>query len=204
VEEPDLGEHDCGRGEPDRDRAAARDDERQQPHEVLRREDLRERQEAGDRGSEGQRQASAQVAEPGVEEPDRGNREGLERQQRAGDRIGCPAGQVAAGDAGRLDDVGVIDAEPVEHQQQGGAEALDLQPARGLRMEALVDPVRRVGRERRDDRRGHEHQRPERERRPPRAGAAPDEPGSERHEHERIHLRADGQPSTANAGTSSR
>jgi len=59
VEEPDLREHDRNRRERDRDRAASRHHERQQPDEVLRREDLREGQEACDGSGEGERQTGA-------------------------------------------------------------------------------------------------------------------------------------------------
>ena len=132
MEEPDLREHDRDCRQRDRDRAASRDHERQQPDEVLRREDLREGQEAGDGSGEGERQPGAQLAEARVEEPDGGDRDRLEREQHRGDRVGRAAGQVAAGHTGRLDDVRVVDAEPVEHEQQRRAEALDLQAARGL------------------------------------------------------------------------
>jgi hypothetical protein len=47
VEEPDLREHQRGRRERDRDRLARRDHQRHEPDEVLGREDLREREEAG-------------------------------------------------------------------------------------------------------------------------------------------------------------
>jgi len=56
VEEPDLRQDDGDRGQRDRDGPAAGDHQRQQPDEVLRREDLREREEAGHRAREGKRQ----------------------------------------------------------------------------------------------------------------------------------------------------
>jgi len=59
VEEPHLREHDGDRGQCDRDGTPTRDHERQQPDEVLRREDLREGEEAGDRGGAAERQTGA-------------------------------------------------------------------------------------------------------------------------------------------------
>jgi len=59
VEEPDLGEYQGDRHQCDRDRTAAGDHERQEPDEVLRREDLREGQEACDGSGEGERQTGA-------------------------------------------------------------------------------------------------------------------------------------------------
>jgi len=194
VEEPDLGEHQDDRHQCDRDRTAAGDHERQEPDEVLRREDLGEGEEAGDRRGEGERQARAQVAEPRIEDPHGRDREPLEHEQDGGNRVGGAAGQVAPGDARRLDDVRVVEPEPVECEQQRGAEALDLQAACGLGVEALVDAMRRVGRERRHYSCRDDHQHAERERRPPRAGPAPDEPGREWYEHQRIDLRADRKP----------
>ena len=94
MEEPDLREHDRDCRQGDRDPAASRDHERQQPDEVLRREDLREGQEAGDGSSEGERQPGAELAEARVQEPDGGDRDGLEREQRRGDRVGRPAGRL--------------------------------------------------------------------------------------------------------------
>jgi len=132
VEEPDLGEHERDRRQRNRHRAAPGDHERQQPDEVLRREDLREGEEARDRGGERERQPCAQVAEPRVEDPHRRDREPFEHEQHRSDRVGGAAGQVAPGDAGRLDNVRVVEPEAVERQQHGGAEALDLQAARRL------------------------------------------------------------------------
>jgi len=194
VEEPDLREHDGDRGQCDRDGTPARDHERQQPDEVLRREDLREGEEAGDRGGKAERQTGAQLADARVEHPDGRDGERLEHEQHRGDGIGRSAREVAARDARRLDDSSVVETGPVEHEQERRAEALDLQASRGLRVEALVDAVRSVGRERRDHRRGDQHQHAERHSGTPRACAAPHVPGRQRHQHERVDLRADRQP----------
>jgi hypothetical protein len=168
VEEPDLRQHQRDRRQRDRDGSAPATTSGTQPDEVLRREDLREGQEAGHRGGEGERQPGTHLAEARVQEPDRRDGEGLEHKQHRATASAVAAGQVAPGDARRLDDVRVVETEPVEHEQQGGAETLDLQAARGLRVEALVDAVRGVGRERRHDRGGNEHQHSERERVRPR------------------------------------
>jgi len=59
VEEPHLREHDGSRSQPDCNRVPCGDDQRQQPDEVLRREDLGEGEKPGDRRAEGERQLSA-------------------------------------------------------------------------------------------------------------------------------------------------
>jgi len=55
VKEPDLREHERRCRERERDRAAGNDHEREQPDQVLRREHLREGEEAGDRSREPER-----------------------------------------------------------------------------------------------------------------------------------------------------
>jgi len=78
MEEPRLREQQGDRDEHHCGRAARGHDERNEPDQVLGREDLCERQEAGDRGREGKGQATAGVAGPRVEEPHRGDGERLE------------------------------------------------------------------------------------------------------------------------------
>jgi len=80
VEEPDLGKDDRDRGQDDRDGVPRRHDQRQQPDEVLRREDLREGKEARDRGGERDRQAPVQVARARVQQPDGDHRGRFEHQ----------------------------------------------------------------------------------------------------------------------------
>jgi len=176
VEEPDLCEHERARHEPDRDPSASCQNERQQPDEVLRREDLREGEKAGDRGRERERQLRAEVARARVQPPDRHDCERLERQQAGGDRVGRAAREVPPRDAEGLDDTRVVETELVEHEQERGTEALDLQPTRRLRVEALVDAVGRVRGERRDHGRRDEDEHPEAERSTPRAVPPPREP----------------------------
>jgi len=55
VEEPDLGQHEREPRQRDRNRASSGDHERHEPDQVLRREDLREGEEAGHSGGEGKR-----------------------------------------------------------------------------------------------------------------------------------------------------
>ena len=57
VEEPGLAEHQRGGRQGDREPAAGDHDERHEPFEVLRREDLGEGEETGDRGGERDREA---------------------------------------------------------------------------------------------------------------------------------------------------
>ncbi len=79
-------------------------------------------------------------------------------------------------------------------KQEGPAEALDLQPPRGLRLEAVPEAPRREQGERRD----HDHNdSAENEQGFQRAAAARDSPdvgGRGRNEHERIELRTHRQP----------
>jgi len=194
VEEPHLGQHEGDRGKGDRNGVSGDDDQRQQPDQVLRREDLRERDEAGDCSRERDREPPAQVACPRVERPHGHDRRGLEHHQERRDRVRRPAREVPAGDARRLDHPCVVEAQPVEHEQDGGAEALDLEAARGLCVEALVDAVRGVRRERRDRGRRADDEHAERDQHAPGIGPPPQKPRRQRNEDERVDLRGDGEP----------
>jgi len=144
VEEPDLSQHQRDRRQRGRDDPGDTSDqhhERDEPHQVLGREDLRERQEAGDRSGEGDRQLGPGLASTGIEHPDGGDRGRLEDECRRSDCVRQRAAQVPPGDAGRAHDVGVVEPEPVEQEQQRGAEALDLKPARRLGAKAGGDPL---------------------------------------------------------------
>jgi len=129
VEEPRLRENEREGRQRHGDPASREHDQRHQPDEVLRRKDLREREKAGDRSGEGNRQASTRVSRPRVQEPDRHNRHRFEHEGQDGNGVGQRPAQVAPGDARRLDDLGVVEPEPVCRQQHRGAEALDLKTA---------------------------------------------------------------------------
>jgi len=197
VEEPHLREDERGRRERDRrdsSRTADENHQRHEPDEVLRREDLRERDEAGHGGGEGERQSGPRIPHACVQRPDGGDRERLEHQARDRDRVRRAAEEIAAGHAGRANHVCVVEAEAVKKEKDGGAEALDLQAALGLRAEALEDTVRRVDGEGRDHG-GCDHKK----RRDPyrhlaRTGPAPHEDARQRHEHQRVDLGRDREP----------
>jgi len=200
VEEPHLREDERDRGERNRRHPRGTVDEhhqRHEPHHVLRREHLREREEAGDRGGERERKPFTRVAHACVEDPDGRHRDCLYDERKERERVGRGAAELAAGDAGRLDHTGVVESDPVEEQEERRAQALDLEAALGLGAEARVDAVCVVGGERRDDRRRHDHQHGERRGDAPRPGPPPDEHARERHQHQRVDLRRDSHPEHA-------
>ena len=127
-------------------------DERDQPHEVLRREEAGEREEAGDRRGERNCESPSGVATTAQVDPRHGhNRQHLRDGAQRGERVRQRADQVV-GDrvTCAMHHRRVVEAEPVGHREQRAAEALDLEGARSLRAKALDQSVRRND-EKRDD-----------------------------------------------------
>jgi hypothetical protein len=120
VEEPHLRKHDGDGGERDRHGSTRGHDQRQQPDEVLRREDLGKREEAGDGSRKRDRQPFAHCLRARVEHPDRRHSERLENEEPGGHRACRGPRQVPPGHPRRLHDLGVVEAEPVEHEQKRG------------------------------------------------------------------------------------
>ncbi len=93
--------------------------------------------------------------------------------------------------------MGVVEPKLVGDQQQRGAEALDLKAARRLRAEALEHAVQVVRGERRHHGERHDEEDYDPEHYVPRPPAPPEQHARQRHEHERVDLRGDGEPEHA-------
>jgi len=121
VEEPGLGEQQRDRGQRDRNGPARGHDQRDEPLEVLRREDLGEREKAGDRCRERDRQPISPVARPRVEHPDRCDSRSLQHERRHRNGVRKGATQIAACDVKGLDHVRVVEPELVAGEENRGA-----------------------------------------------------------------------------------
>ncbi len=124
--------------EQSRGEVAGARDERHEPVDELRREDLAEGDERRDGGGGGEKQRAPPPEVQPRDEQHRGDeRERGQRPDRLrerADRVLRPGRLVAQHD--------VPQAQPVEHEQHGPAEALHLQPALDLHPVAEADPAR--------------------------------------------------------------
>jgi len=188
VEEPELredqgesGQHPCHRLE--------EEDERNEPDEVLRREEPGEGEEACDRRGKGKSEAPRIVAAAQIEPRDRHDGQNLCDRAQHGQRLRQRADEIVRDRVpGAMHDRGAVEAQPVGDGEQRAAEALDLQRASSLRAEALGEPVRRSNQERNDeesgDHSGREQSTPGR----PTAARTPDEDHGGRNEHDGVDL----------------
>jgi len=87
-----------------------------------------------------------------------------------------------------------IETQLVRGEQDARAEALDLETACGLRVEAVPEPARREDRERQHDESRNRNEDAERAQRLPAAGDGPDVDRRERHDDQRVELRRDREP----------
>ena len=201
MEEPDLAEDQRGRKQRARGRPGSsrhEQDERDQPHEVLRREEAVEDEEAGGSCREGEREPLWISSHAGIEGPHGRDGRELEHRHERRDGIRKGAREIAGHRTRRAPHDGrVVQPQPVGGQERRSAQALDLKAPRVLRMEAVPEPARRKQGERRDHER---HDPAENEQRLEDTAATrngPEVRGRRRHEHERIELRGHRQPEQA-------
>jgi len=160
--------------------------ERDQPHEILRREHLGEGQEAGDARGEEQPglDPAAEHDEPRRE---RGNHceHGAHRRQ----RVRETAGEVTRHRGRSPHHRGVVEPEPVGGEQNARAEALRVQCTPDLRVDAVPDAARREREPRQDEHCEHGRERSRGRRRSPGSPRAPDPDHRQRRQQHRVQLR---------------
>jgi hypothetical protein len=157
VEEPELPEHHRSGGQSCNHETGDRRDERherQQPDQILGRDELREREEAGDRSGRCQNKSLA-VDTGATDEPQHEqHRRHLQRRRHPRENVGQRPREVPRDSGGRAaDDLRVVDPDAVRCEQQRAREALELERALRLRFQALPDAVPTDQRERAD----HDH-----------------------------------------------
>jgi len=149
VEEPRLVECECRREDDERRDSGHERHERHEPDEVLRRQETRERKESRDRRREGDCEPARIVAAACVRPHDDRDRRELQQRAQCTQRRRDRTADVVADCAARVvRDRDAVTGDVVRSDDDLRAEALDLQPARGLRPEALEQPLRREDEER--------------------------------------------------------
>ena len=198
VEEPELPEHERAAEQTDRGEPASPghdQHERDQPDEVLRRHEAVEDEKRGDSRRCCEHESLCARRPAHEEEPDKRDGHELKSRERLREHVGQRARQIARHRSGRaLHDGRVVEAEPVRGEQERAAEALDLKPTGRLRVKAVPETARRDCSEGQDDEQHDAGQHGCRFERaaPSRRGPHVDE--RRRHDHERVELRAHGQP----------
>jgi hypothetical protein len=194
VEEPELPEHHRGGQQAGGDEAEGRGDERQEgekPHEVLGRDELRERQKCG-YGRRGSGHDPLAVDPTAGDQPN-DEQDGRHLQPRGydGESVRQRAREIPRDGGGRAaDDLRVVDPDAVRDEQHGAGEALELERPLRLRLEALPEAIPTQQRERSEC---GDHDRPEGEQ-GTREAAWTHRQAEERHQRDRVELRGHGQP----------
>jgi len=164
----------------------------------LRRDEAVEDEEPGDRRGRCENEAFGPARAARVEPPDRGNGRRLKERRDRGERVRERAGEISRRRSrGTAHDRRRIQAELVAREQDARAEALDLQAARGLGVEAVPEPAGREDGERQDDERGDGREHAERAQGAAATCDLPDVDRRQRDDDQGIELRRRSEPEQA-------